>query len=291
MSDGPDRSRLDDPDFPALTMSQAAELLGVQAGLPAQSRHRRRPGALPLPRRPPPLLPPPAGPGRPAARAAGRRATPSRRPRRSSACRTSSPPRAPTSTGSARRRRPRTPASETLGGYSSLASRDRAARQEGTPWRSSSRRARHRAPARLHPPQGRVPQAAAPDRGPGPRPAAHGRGREVLHRHPHPGLGHDEGAPGGLPRPARGAPEPLRRRGRDRPAAARPRRRCARPPRPSPASSAPEPPSPERNSPMSTATYTVVGMTCGHCVNAVTEEVAQVPGRHRRRRRPRPAAA
>ena len=29
---------------------------------------------------------------------------------------------------------------------------------------------------------------------------------------------------------------------------------------------------------MSTATYTVVGMTCGHCVNAVTEEVAQVPG-------------
>ncbi len=28
----------------------------------------------------------------------------------------------------------------------------------------------------------------------------------------------------------------------------------------------------------STATYTVVGMTCGHCVNAVTEEVAQVPG-------------
>ena len=29
---------------------------------------------------------------------------------------------------------------------------------------------------------------------------------------------------------------------------------------------------------MSTATYTVVGMTCGHCVNAVTEEVSQVPG-------------
>jgi copper chaperone CopZ len=28
----------------------------------------------------------------------------------------------------------------------------------------------------------------------------------------------------------------------------------------------------------STASYTVVGMTCGHCVNAVTEEVAQVPG-------------
>ena len=29
---------------------------------------------------------------------------------------------------------------------------------------------------------------------------------------------------------------------------------------------------------MSTSTYTVVGMTCGHCVSAVTEEVTQVPG-------------
>jgi copper chaperone len=29
---------------------------------------------------------------------------------------------------------------------------------------------------------------------------------------------------------------------------------------------------------MSTATYTVVGMTCGHCVNSVTEEVTQIPG-------------
>ena len=29
---------------------------------------------------------------------------------------------------------------------------------------------------------------------------------------------------------------------------------------------------------MSTASYTVVGMTCGHCVTAVTEEVSQVPG-------------
>jgi copper chaperone len=29
---------------------------------------------------------------------------------------------------------------------------------------------------------------------------------------------------------------------------------------------------------MTTATYTVVGMTCGHCVSAVTEEVTQVPG-------------
>jgi len=29
---------------------------------------------------------------------------------------------------------------------------------------------------------------------------------------------------------------------------------------------------------MSTATYTVVGMTCGHCVTAVTEEVEALPG-------------
>ena len=29
---------------------------------------------------------------------------------------------------------------------------------------------------------------------------------------------------------------------------------------------------------MSTATYKVAGMTCGHCVNSVTEEVSQVPG-------------
>lgn len=29
---------------------------------------------------------------------------------------------------------------------------------------------------------------------------------------------------------------------------------------------------------MDTATYTVVGMTCGHCVNAVTEELTKVDG-------------
>jgi copper chaperone len=28
----------------------------------------------------------------------------------------------------------------------------------------------------------------------------------------------------------------------------------------------------------STATYTVSGMTCGHCVSSVTEEVATIPG-------------
>ena len=29
---------------------------------------------------------------------------------------------------------------------------------------------------------------------------------------------------------------------------------------------------------MSTATFTVTGMTCGHCVASVTEEVTEVPG-------------
>ncbi len=31
---------------------------------------------------------------------------------------------------------------------------------------------------------------------------------------------------------------------------------------------------------MSTATYTVTGMTCGHCVSSVTEEVSELPGVH-----------
>ena len=29
---------------------------------------------------------------------------------------------------------------------------------------------------------------------------------------------------------------------------------------------------------MSTTTYTVKGMTCGHCVGSVTEEVGEIPG-------------
>ena len=31
---------------------------------------------------------------------------------------------------------------------------------------------------------------------------------------------------------------------------------------------------------MTTQTFTVEGMTCGHCVSAVTEQVAQIPGVH-----------
>ncbi|GAB2691461.1 heavy-metal-associated domain-containing protein [Thalassiella azotivora] len=29
---------------------------------------------------------------------------------------------------------------------------------------------------------------------------------------------------------------------------------------------------------MSTATYTVTGMTCGHCVSSVTEEISELDG-------------
>jgi len=29
---------------------------------------------------------------------------------------------------------------------------------------------------------------------------------------------------------------------------------------------------------VSTTTYAAVGMTCGHCVNAVTEQVSRLPG-------------
>ena len=67
-------------------------------------------------------------------------------------------------------------------------------------------------PSRLHPAQGRLRATPAPDRGPGPRPAADGRGGEVLHRHPHPDLRHHEGPAVGRARPARRAPEALRRR-------------------------------------------------------------------------------
>jgi len=55
---------------------------------------------------------------------------------------------------------------------------------------------------RLHARQRQLPQAAPPHRGPGPRPAADDRGRQVLHRHPHPGRGGDQGAAIGGARPA-----------------------------------------------------------------------------------------
>ena len=131
---------------------------------------------------------------------------------------------------------------------------------------------------RLHTRQGQLPQAAAPHRGPGPRPAADDRGGQVLHRHPHPGRRRDQGPAIGRPRPARGASQPLRHAGRGR------RRRRRR--REGPRSLGRDRPSrpvlnliknTERH-PMTTTTYAVTGMSCEHCVNAVTTELGSLDG-------------
>jgi Cu+-exporting ATPase len=91
------------------------------------------------------------------------------------------------------------------------------------PLRAATNERPGRRHARLHPRQGQLSAAPAQDRGPDPRPAADGRGRQVLHRHPHPGVGGDEGPPGGRARAARGAPRALRQ-----PGAGRGRRRRVR---------------------------------------------------------------
>jgi Cu+-exporting ATPase len=70
--------------------------------------------------------------------------------------------------------------------------------------------------ARLHPRLRQLSSSPAPHRGPGTRPPADGRGGQVLHRYPHPGVGGHQGAPSGRPRPARGAPQPLRQPGTGR---------------------------------------------------------------------------
>src|SRR5581483_9321500 len=83
--------------------------------------------------------------------------------------------------------------------------------------------------------QGRRPEAAAPHRGPGARPATDGRRGEVLHRRPRPGGGGHQGPAGRCHRAARRPPVSLRRR---RPGQGRRRRRreggrglgCHRPP-------------------------------------------------------------
>jgi copper chaperone len=56
-----------------------------------------------------------------------------------------------------------------------------------------------------------------------------------------------------------------------------PRRRSPRPAPPSPACSRAEPTHPVSRRSMS-ATYTVTGMTCGHCAQAVTTEVREIAG-------------
>ena len=84
---------------------------------------------------------------------------------------------------------------------------------------------------------------------------------------------------------ARRPPGPLRRRRRRARAAPRPRSRSRRPPTPSPGSSGPDHTDREEIPMTQTQTYTVTGMTCGHCVASVTEEVQEIPGVAARRRR------
>ena len=81
------------------------------------------------------------------------------------------------------------------------------------PLRSANDEGSGRQHARLQPRQGQLSPAPPSYRRPDTRPPADGRGGQVLHRHPHAGLGGHQGPPGGRPWPARGAPQPLRQRG------------------------------------------------------------------------------
>lgn len=158
------------------------------------------------------------------------------------------------------------------------------------PLRAASQNPPGRKHARLHARQGQLPQAAAPSGRPGPGPAADGRRGSVLHRYPDSGLRRDQGPAGGGPRTARRASRPLRRPGR-RPGRRRGDRegpgslRRDRPPcpfltrdrRPPSADGSKQALTTERNS-MTTASYKVTGMTCEHCVNAVTSELGGLDG-------------
>jgi P-type Cu+ transporter len=84
------------------------------------------------------------------------------------------------------------------------------------PLRAATQERPERRHARLHPRQGQLSSAPAPHRGPDSGSAADGRGGQVLHRHPHPGVGGDQGPAGGRARPARRAPRPLREPGAGR---------------------------------------------------------------------------
>ena len=147
------------------------------------------------------------------------------------------------------------------------------------PLRAATRERSGRRHARLHPRQGQLSSAPAAHRGPDTRPAADGRGGQILHRHPHPGVGGDQGPAGGRARPARGAPRALRE-----PGAGRGRRRRDREDQGSLGSNRP-PRSfltldnrSREGPPMTTTTYKVTGMTCEHCANAVTTEVSALGG-------------
>jgi len=84
------------------------------------------------------------------------------------------------------------------------------------PLRAATKEGSGRRHARLHPRLRQLSSAPAPHRGPDTGSAADGRGRQVLHRYPHPGVGGDQGPAGGRARPARGAPRALREPGAGR---------------------------------------------------------------------------
>ena len=137
--------------------------------------------------------------------------------------------------------------------------------------------------ARLHPRQGQLPPAPAPNRGPGPRPAADDRRRQVLHRHPYPGISGHQGTAGGGPRPARRAPQPLRHPGAGRRRRQRGRQGQGslgrdRPPRPVLNSDPVIAKITTEGNSMTTTSYKVTGMNCEHCANAVTSELRRLDG-------------
>jgi len=149
------------------------------------------------------------------------------------------------------------------------------------PLRAASDERPGRRHARLHPRQGQLPPPPAPHRGPGPRPAADDRRGQVLHRRPHPGRRGHQGAAGGRPRPARGTPQPLREPGNGR--RRRGRRRQGqggvgsdRAPR---AVLIPGPRYETREERMMIRTaYKLTGLSCDHCVNAVSGELSGLDG-------------
>jgi cation-transporting P-type ATPase A/B/Cu+-exporting ATPase len=154
------------------------------------------------------------------------------------------------------------------------------------PLRAASRNSPGRRNARLHAQQGHLSPASAADRGTGPRPAADDRGGQVLHRHPHPDIGGDQGTAGRRPRPAGGAPRPLRRPGGGRGRRERGREgqgslRGYRPPRPLLTAStrtSDVPIARTERKPVTTTSYKVTGMSCEHCANAVTSELSSLDG-------------
>src|SRR5688572_10248289 len=129
--------------------------------------------------------------------------------------------------------------------------------------------------ARIRERQGSPPEAIASHRGPGARDRTDGRGRSLLHRRADAGLGGDQGAAERRPGHVRRSPASLRGR-RRRQGRQRGRGQAHRGDRRGGATA--EELTRRRATATTTATYTVTGMTCDHCVRAVTTEVQKIAG-------------